>query len=159
MKQGWDDYEKAADKGPFSLALKVMIGLFALTIIGGVGAYALGWFGEAGQVAREEFGPRASLRKYEWFKDAAQQLQKKKADIEVYESRLKSMEESYKGATRAGWAREDREQYNVWQSEVAGVKASFNALAADYNAAAQKVNWRAMNTENLPSEFTAYVTQ
>jgi hypothetical protein len=32
---------------------------------------AVGWFGEAATVAREELGPRALLKKYAWFKDAA----------------------------------------------------------------------------------------
>ena len=159
MRQGWDDYDKAGEKGPLSLGIKIIIGLATLMLVGGVAFYALGWLGEAGQVAREETGPRAAVRKYSWFKDAAQQLQAKKADIEVFESRLKGMEETYQGLPRQDWPREDREQYNVWQSEVAGVKASFNALAAEYNANVRKVHWETFNTESLPNEFTTYVTQ
>lgn len=108
------------------------------------------WFSEAEDVAYDEFGPRQMLRKYEWFKDAAAQLEKKLADIAVYEKRMKEMKETYKDLPRHKWPREDREQYNVWSSELAGVKASYNGLAAEYNAQMAKFNWRFANKGTLP---------
>lgn len=165
MRQGWDDYERAAERGPMALLVKVIIGLAIVgALVGGIG-YVFGWFAETGQVVQDEFGPRAMLKKYEWFKDASANLDKKLADIKVYESRMTGMTESYQNATRAKWAREDREQYNVWSSEVAGVKASYNALAAAYNSQMAKFNWRFANrgelppgaTEPLPREYKPYV--
>lgn len=167
MKQGWDDYERAADRGPLAVAVKAIFGIAVVcAIIGGIG-YAFGWFGEAAKVAQDEFGPRAALDKYMWLKEAHAQLDKKRADIGVYESRMKAMEESYKDLPRQKWPREDREQYNVWSSEVAGVKASYNDLAAQYNAKMKEVNWRFANqgdlpqgaTETLPREYAPYITQ
>ncbi len=167
MKQSWDDYEHAASRGPLSLTLKILAGFLVLgLLIGGMG-YLFGWFGEAAQVARDEFGPKAALAKYEWFKDAAASLDKKLADIKVYEGRLKAMNETYKGLPRQNWPREDREQYNVWSSEVAGVKAGYNTLAAEYNSQMAKFNWRFANrgalppgaTEPLPREYKPYVTE
>jgi hypothetical protein len=165
MKQGWSDYEKAADEGPLAFAMKAVVGVFILGVFISVVGYGLGWFGEAAVVVREEFGPRAMLVKYEWFKDAAAQLEKKQADITVYEGRMKAVDETYKDLPRQKWPREDREQYNVWSSEVAGVKASFNSLAAEYNSQMAKFNWRFANvgelpqgaTKPLPREFKAYV--
>jgi hypothetical protein len=69
------------------------------------------------------------------------------------------------GESRKDWAREDREQLNVWMQEVAGVKASFNQLAAEYNANMAKFNYRFTNagdlprgaTEVLPREFRTYI--
>lgn len=168
MRQGWQDYERAADKGPLSLMLKVFFGLVIFGIVTSVVGYSLGWFGEAATVAQEEFGPKAMLTKYEWFKDASAQLDKKQADIKVYESRLRSVEEGYPpGASRSSWNREDREQHNVWASEVAGVKASYNSLAAEYNAQMAKFNWRFANAGDLPKgadrvlprEYPAYIEQ
>ena len=167
MPQRWEDYEKAAEKGPLSLMVKVVIGLTLIgALIGGIG-YVAGWFGEATQVAQDEFGPKAMLAKYTWFKEAAAQLDKKQADIKVYEGRLKAMDETYKGLSRLQWPREDREQHNVWSSEVAGVKASYNQLAAEYNAKMAEMHWRFANkgdlpagaTEPLPREFKSYVEQ
>ncbi len=166
MSQSWQDYEKAAKRGPMTIAVKVILAVFVLSfLVGGIG-YVAGWFGEAAQVAQEEFGPRAALEKYEWFKDAAAQLEKKQADIAVYEGRQKAMNETYQDLARQKWPREDREQYNVWSSEVAGVKASYNALAADYNAQMAKFNWRFANVGELPKgadtplprEFKPYTT-
>jgi len=119
---------------------------------------------EAADVAHEEFGPRELLRKYEWFKDASSQLDKKKSDIKVYETRLKTMSDTYEGVKRIDWPKEDREQYNLWTSEVAGVRASYNTLAAEYNSQMSKFNWRFTNagqlpegaTETLPREFKPY---
>jgi len=73
----------------------------------------------------------------------------------------------YGSAARKEWAREDREQFNVWSSEVAGVKASYNSLAAEYNAQMAKMNWRFTNvgmlpqgaTQPLPREYKPYVEE
>jgi len=107
------------------------------------------------------------LEKYEWFKSAAAQAEKKQADISVYDGRLSSMNETYKDLPRHKWPREDREQYNVWSSEVAGVKSSYNGLAAEYNAQMAKFNWRFANAgelpqgaaQPLPREFKPYETK
>jgi hypothetical protein len=167
MKQNWDDYERAADRGPLAFAVKAIAGLAVIcALVGGIG-YVFGWFGEAAKVAQDEFGPEAMLKKYEWFKDASAQLDKKRADITVYESRMTAMADGYKNLPRQNWPREDREQYNVWSSEVAGVKASYNQLAAEYNSQMAKFNWRFANAGELPKgadtplprEYAPYVTQ
>ncbi len=109
--------------------------------ISGVG-YVFGWFGEAAKVAQQEFGPQAMLQKYEWFKDAAAQLDKKQADIKVYQGRLDSMKADYEGTKRKDWDRTEKEQFSQWQTEVAGVTASYNGLAAEWNAQISKFNWK-----------------
>lgn len=138
--------------------------IFGVAVVLGALGYFMGWFGEAAQVAREEFGPRATLQKYEWFKETAAQLDKKRADIKVYANRQKSLEQAYDGKPRSGWPRTDLEQYNLWEQEVAGIKASYNSLAADYNAQMAKFNWAYAErgklpegaTEPLPREFKPY---
>lgn len=167
MRGTWQDYGKATERGPMAIAIKVILAVFALSILVSVIGYGLGWFGEAARVAKEEFGPRAMLEKYEWFKDVATQLEKKQADITVYSGRITAMDETYNDLARQKWPREDREQYNVWSSEVAGVKASYNSLAAEYNAQMAKFSWRFANVGELPKgadkplprEFKPYTTQ
>jgi len=149
-----DSYERAADRGPMALGVKIIMLMFAFSIVVGVVGYGLGWFQEAAQVAKEEFGPRAMLQKYEWFKDAAAQLNKKQADIKVYQSRLSSMKSDYEGTKRKDWDRTDKEQFSLWQTEVAGVTASYNGLAAKYNAQMAKFNWRFANAGDLPQGAT-----
>ena len=119
---------------------------------------------ESVNVAKEEFGPRELLRKYEWFKDASAEIDKKLADIKVYESRLQSMRDDYEDVKRKDWDWIDKDQFNLWTQEVAGVKASYNSLVAEYNAQMVKFNWRFCNkgtlpkgaTEPLPREFKSY---
>lgn len=151
----WEEYERAADHGPWRIGVKAILLFFGFAALIALLGLPFGWFTETAQVAREEFGPRAALEKYEWFKDAATQLSKKQADVAVYEQRIKSLEAQYAELPRQQWPREDREQINIWQSEVAGVRASYNTLAAEYNAAASKFNWQRFEGE-LPQEYRPY---
>jgi hypothetical protein len=144
----------------------VLVGVlifFGLWVAGSV----FGWFGEVAQVAHDEVGPRALLKKYEWFKEAAAQLDAKRANIEAAKQRSKSMASLYGDAPRSKWSREDREQYNLWESEVAGIVSNYNGLAADYNAAHAKLNWKFADVGALPQgaaaplprEYAPYATE
>ncbi len=152
-KHNWDAYERAAEHGPLKLGFKIVVGLLLFCIPVGLILRGCSVANEAANVAQEQFGARESLRKYEWFKDAAAQLEKKQADIKVYDVRLAALVEA-NDTQRSKWAREDREQWSIWQSESAGVRASFNSLAAEYNAAMSKANFRFANIGDLPAGAT-----
>jgi len=174
MAQRWEDYERAAEKGPWPIILKVVGGLMLLAILlGGVGVVmnVLGFFGGAANnavgVAKREFYPQELLRKYEWFKDAGAALDAKRASLKVYDARFSDLQKQYGETPRSGWPREDREQDSLWRSESAGIKASYNQLAAEYNAQMAKFNWRFTNvgdlppgaSEPLPREFKPYAEE
>ncbi len=99
------------------------------------------WIGESSSVARQEIGPRAALKKSEWFKDASAQLDKKKSDIEVQSGSIKDIEKSYSGKPRYYWTRDDRAEHNQLKAELNGLKASYNQLAAEYNSGMAKINY------------------
>ena len=109
----------------------------ATCVVGGLGW----WAGEAAGVARDEFGPRAAVRKYEWFKDAWAQLQAREANIRERKTQLAALEDSYAGASRGQWAREDRQTWAQISAEVSGMVAAYNALAAEYNANRSKATF------------------
>ncbi len=119
------------------------------------------------ETAYDEFKPEELLRKYEWFKDASAQLDNKIATLKSYEARFKSMKETYgnDSLNRKVWDRGDKEQYNVWDSEYLGLKASYNELCAEYNSAMKKFNYAFCNagdlpdgaTTPLPREFKPYI--
>lgn len=165
MSDNWNKYDASNHNGPFSFFLRIILLVAALSAVVGVVGYAFGWFGEAARVTQEEFGPRAMLKKYEWFKDAAAQLEAKRANIDNMQARVTGLEAQYKGLPRNQWLRTDAEQYNQWLSEVAGLKANYNDLAAQYNAAMAKFNYRFTNvgdlpagaTQPLPREFKPYI--
>lgn len=142
MKQSWDDYDKAAEHGPLSMALKwVILGGIVCGVIAAIG-FGFELIGRTAEVAHQEFGAKASLAKYEWFKDAAAQLQKKQADIRVYEGRLHTLTAAYGDEPHSQWDRTDKEAYGLAVTEIAGIKASYNALAAEYNSQSSKFNWK-----------------
>jgi hypothetical protein len=177
-QDGWDKagkrWEKAANKGPWTLFFKVIKTCLLLSVVMALVAIPFGLLrgckraaSEAMDVAHEEFGPKALLTKYEWFKDAAAQLDKKRADIKVYDVRIATMSEDYGDTPRKDWDRTDKEQRNIWLGEMAGVKASYNGLAAEYNAQMAKFNWRFCEvgklpqgaTEPLPRDFKPYTEE
>jgi len=164
MNDNWNKLDPQNSRGPVSYGLKIIVILFVLGGAVSVLGYSFGWFGEAARVTQQEFGPQALLAKYTWFKDAAAQLDAKKANIDAAQARITAMDATYEGTPRNKWARTDLEQYNLWQTEVAGLKANYNDLAAQYNAAMSKFNYRFTNvgdlpqgaTQVLPREFRAY---
>ncbi len=154
MRDNWNNLDPNNSKGPVSYGVKIILIVFALACFGGILSYAAGWFSDAGKVVQDEFSPSALLKKYEWFKDASAQLDAKVANIDAAQARIKAMDDGYKGVPRNQWVRADVEQYNLWQTEVAGLKANYNNLAAEYNAAMVKFNYRFTNVGDLPAGAT-----
>lgn len=155
------EFRSYSDEAGWTLWQVVKVGVLVMiagTMVGLAGC-AIGLFSgvatNTATVARKEFYPDALLKKYEWFKDAAAALDKKQADIRVYDKRLAALADDYRGVPRSKWPRDDREQSAIWQSELAGVKASYNSLAADYNAQMAKFNWAFTNVGQLPPGATA----
>jgi hypothetical protein len=148
---GWERYERAAERGPLSFFLAVFGLVIAIALVVTPVACLLGWFTEAAGVARTEFGPKAMLARYNWFKDAAAAIDSRDASIKVYERRFASLKEAYAGKARTEWSREDREQANLWEQEMAGIISARNALAGEYNSAMAKAQWKFTNVGDLPA--------
>lgn len=158
-----NDWGRAAERNPFGTFFKVIILLmfcgFGFSVVG----HVFGWFGEAATVAREEFGPRALLEKYEWFKDASASADAKLASIKAFKARESALIDTF-GPNATEYPRDIRMELAQIRTEVAGAIASYNLLAADYNAAMAKFNYRFTNvgdlpagaTEPLPREFKPY---
>lgn len=122
----------------------VIIAVFAVLAVFSLVISTCNYANKAVAVAAAEVAPKELLRKYQWFKDASAQLDKKVADIAVYEARVNAVR------LMSEPSRADKEQLYVWISEVAGVKASYNQLASEYNAQMAKINWRFTNVGDLP---------
>lgn len=79
---------------------KVVGSVIGVVILLGTVGYVGGIFSEGAQVVQQEFGPKASLVKYEWFKDASNALEAKANDIALYENVLKNMDSQYEGVAK-----------------------------------------------------------
>lgn len=99
-------------------------------------------------VAEQEFGPETALVKYEWFINTSEILDKKLKDISIFTVNIEEMENEYSAIPRAEWDRIDKQQMNQWKMELAGIKASYNDLAAEYNARSKQFNWKVFKAEN-----------
>lgn len=144
---------------PSDKKLIYQIGFFIVGfgIVFSVISYGLGWFSEAAVVAKEEFGAKASLKKYEWFKDAAATLDEKKHTIEVYQSGITQMEVEYADTPKIEWPQQDKQFYYQRSTEISGLKANYNDIVKEYNAQSSKFNWNIYNTSDLPRTYDAYL--
>ncbi len=152
-----EKYDSEWSKNPFKVVKRIIFLLILVSLSVSAIGYFVGWFAEAGEVTQEEFGPRASLEKYEWFKDCAATIEEKQSTIRLYESNVTSMAEMYGDTPIQEWDHLDKMQYNQWKTEISGIKASYNKVVKEYNSQSSKFNWELYNTEDLPTEFTIYI--
>lgn len=152
-----EGYEKEFENRPRRFILRFIAWLFIVGILFAGASYVFGWFSEAAVVVKEEFGPRASLEKYEWFKDCSETILEKQNTIEVYEINTTLMEADYKGVPHKDWDRIDKQQFNQWRAEITGIKASYNKVVKEYNAQSEKFNWDLYNTSDLPPSYDLYI--
>jgi len=129
----------------FGIVVLCIIGFTLLFATCGVVNFSCGALNNAAQVAKKELYPDALLKKYEWFKNASASLDKKVADISVYDEKLADLKKDKKT-----WDRTDKETYRIWAEELAGIKSSYNDLSAEYNAQMSKLNWKFCNVGELP---------
>jgi hypothetical protein len=142
---------------------KYIIILSVLLIGGSIARCGCAYIGNAQKTAFNEFKPEELLRKYEWFKNASASLDSRRSNIRIYEKKLlRANSIPYEKLDRV-----DKENINIWEQELAGVKSSYNSLASEYNAQMSKFNWRFCNsgglpqgaTEVLPREFKSYLDE
>ncbi len=118
---------------------------------------------DASNTVVKEFKPSTLLTKYMYFKDVAAKIDKKIADINVWQGEVQQFKKDY--GTMKDAPKDQREEYNLRRSELIGMIASYNDLASEYNAQMAKFNWSFCNvgslpegaTEPLPREFKPYI--
>lgn len=109
---------------------------------------------EAQDVVHEELGPRAMLRKYEWFKDAYANLQAQEISLNAYRAQEQAVIDDY-GEDRTKWPRDVRDERRMARAERTGMVAAYNGLAADYNSNMSKAHWDFTNIGQLPPGLPA----
>lgn len=111
---------------------------------------------DAKDTVYNEFKVSTLLKKYEYFKDLSASIDKKRADIELYQIEVSS------------YTKEDDKFYvEQRKSELIGIIAMHNQLCAEYNSAMSKFNYRFTNigdlpegaTEPLPREYKPYINK
>lgn len=96
---------------------------------------------DASDTAFDEFKASSLLKKYEYFKDLSSAIDKKRADIEMYQAEISTMDSKDK---------DDKFYIQQRKSELFGIIAMHNELCAEYNSAMSKFNYSFTNVGNLP---------
>lgn len=136
--------------------MKTVVWLLTIGIGIIIGCTLIRFCASTADTVHKEYNTGALLKKYEYFKDMASAIDRKRADIEVYRNDLESTDIHDK---------QDKEDYKQRKSEALGIILIYNGLVADYNAQMSKFNWRfcnvgdlpASNLEPLPREFKPYI--
>lgn len=100
---------------------------------------------DAKETVYNEFKASTLLKKYEYFKDLSAAIDKKRADIELYQNEL---------STFTVETQDDKFYKEQRKSELFGIIAMHNQLCADYNSAMSKFNYRFTNVGDLPNGAT-----
>ena len=111
---------------------------------------------DAKETAYNEFKVSTLLKKYEYFKDLSAAIDKKRADIEVYQTEISSYNKD-----------DDKFYIEQRKSELLGIIVMHNQLCAEYNSAMSKFNYRFTNVgdlpegavEPLPREYKPYINK
>ena len=106
--------------------------ILAIAFITIVVSFAINSCNDTAQVAQKEFSTSALLKKYEYFKDLSSAIDKKRADISVYQEELSSMKVEDK---------DDKFYYQQRKSELIGIVSIYNGLVSDYNSQMSKFNY------------------
>ena len=122
----------------YSIIWKITL-VFAFT---GDLSIGFGLIGSTTKVAKKEFGAEAALKKYEWFKDASNEIERKLKDISVYENKIEKL-----------CSNDKSNNCMIMQEQLFGLISNYNGLVADYNSASSKFNWNLFNTENIPTTY------
>lgn len=115
-----------------------LVSFIAITAI----LYTCNFTGDAVQTVHKEFDPSALLKKYEYFKDLSSAIDKKRADIDMYQSEISTMVIEDK---------DDKFYKEQRKSELIGIISIHNQLCAEYNSAMSKFNYKFTNTGDLPA--------
>jgi hypothetical protein len=132
--------------------MKLFITIIGIGILMIIGFSVLRTCNDTVQVIHKEFDPSALLKKYEYFKDLSAAIDKKRADIIMYQEQIK--EET------------DPVERRQLKAELRGIISIENGLCAEYNSAMSKFNYRftnkgdlpQSNLEPLPREYKPYTT-
>lgn len=130
-----------------SVAFIALVAFFAALCVLATGC---NYTEDAGDTVFQETKASTLLQKYTWFKDAAAQCDAKLATIHQYEAKIKNLEGQYQGVARKDWSREDASTINQWNGELDAYRASYNNLAAEYNAKMSEAQWAFCNVGDLP---------
>ena len=119
-----------------------------LAFVGIVSLGSCGFVDDGVRTAHNEFDPSAMLKKYEWFKNQTQFIQKSQKDIanaKTLRDGIKAQFEEDNGKNHTSWDPVTKNQYqskvDLQDQMVMAITATCNGIIADYNAQSSKFNW------------------
>lgn len=113
---------------------------------------------DAARTAKREYSASTMLKKYEYFKNLSSAIDKKRADIEMYQAEIMELKQNAKD-------NDDKFEIQQRKSELLGIISIHNSLCSEYNAQMSKFNYRFTNSGDLPEtnltplprEFKPYI--
>jgi len=128
------------------LLLKVFLSLAIVLVIVGALFWVLSFFSSTGKVISNELSAEAIQRKYEWFINQSNGIEKMDKDIALFEQRRADVEKRYVAfGEPSKWSEGTKAQYlhdaKIAKDDLVAVVSQRNNLVAEYNANSEKWNW------------------
>lgn len=159
LRNDWE-HDKPMGRGMWKVGCSVLALVFVVTVVLAFFTVGLGFIGLGTSTvnrAIEEAG--SQFDRYQQFKDLAAAIDALGADVDLYQARLAAIEE----VPRSEQDRFDKQEGAQVRAELIGVRTKYNSMAAQYNAAMAKINYRYANigmmpegADPLPREFRTY---
>lgn len=149
----------------FGIIVAAIIGFVLMSLILRGCGFAGAWMDDAAKTAHKEYDASAMLKKYEWFKDQSQRIQKMDQDIANTKTQVDKVRIEFErdnGTVHANWDPITKKQYNekigMTESMYMATVSQRNSLVADYNSQSSKFNWEPFKskTDLPPMQFTEY---
>lgn len=130
-----------------SFGAAALIGIMALTVVGGIGFGALNLLSQPARVVQKTFDADNMIYNYEWFRQQYADIQAMDQKIAASQASLDAFEAS--AGPRSGWASSDRNRWDFLNSQVLGLTNQRTTMVATYNGRASQAN-RSVFMAGLP---------
>ena len=147
----WKSWEKTAEKGPYSVAIRALLFIFVISLLIGGVATTCHFVMKPAQVLNRVTDPDRMIYTYEWFhsthgqiKAAADQIAIKKKHIGTFKNDL---------GPRKDWDMDDKQEHNRLITELNGLEAHRADIVREYNARSGMVTREFLKSKNLPEKI------
>lgn len=145
----WKDYEKAAEKGPFSFGAKMILLAVGLVLFAGAIFFVINPAIQGARIVSKTLDADNVIHNYEFFKRQHEdflaidkKFQQAKTSAETFKADLSD--------DRKEWHRTDREEYQRLRSIADGLGYQREDIVAEYNAKSKMANRSIFKDNNLP---------
>lgn len=147
----WESWEKSAERGPYSIAFKVLFFLMVLGFLTSIVVGACHFACKPIQVLDKVTDPDRMIYTYEWFHTTNEAVKAATSQISIKEEHLGMFMKDL--GPRKDWGFEDKREYSRVLTELNGLRAHRASLVREYNARSNMITRDFLKGRSLPEQL------